>query len=101
MAGIYLWVTTSLIPQVISCVCQTFPGQRLRQSGCLQQWFCGEAVDKVWIITVCKINHHFTSEVAAVVLCAHELRQIGDEIYWRYKMLEILIRNYNTVTQIK
>ncbi|XP_075312725.1 phorbol-12-myristate-13-acetate-induced protein 1 isoform X2 [Odontesthes bonariensis] len=40
-------------------------------------------------------------EVAAVVLCAHELRQIGDEIYWRYKMLEILIRNYNTVTQIK
>ncbi|XP_072227921.1 phorbol-12-myristate-13-acetate-induced protein 1 [Leuresthes tenuis] len=40
-------------------------------------------------------------EVDAVVFCARELRQIGDELYWRYKMLEILIRNYKTVTQIK
>ncbi|XP_050928767.1 phorbol-12-myristate-13-acetate-induced protein 1 [Lates calcarifer] len=43
-----------------------------------------------------------TNEIAAVVdLCALELRQIGDGLYWRYKLLEILIKNYKTVTKIK
>ncbi|XP_067340924.1 phorbol-12-myristate-13-acetate-induced protein 1 [Channa argus] len=42
------------------------------------------------------------SELAAIVdLCAHELRQVGDEFYWRYKLLEILLKNYKTATEIK
>ncbi len=42
------------------------------------------------------------SDLAATVdHCAHELRQIGDRLYWRYKLLEILIKNYKTVTNIK
>lgn len=38
---------------------------------------------------------------AAVVDVAHELRQLGDTLYWRYKLLEILAKNYKTVTKIK
>lgn len=38
---------------------------------------------------------------AAVALCAQELRQVGDELYWRYKLLEILMKNYKTVTKIR
>ncbi|XP_070845570.1 phorbol-12-myristate-13-acetate-induced protein 1 [Chaetodon trifascialis] len=38
---------------------------------------------------------------ATVDHCAHELRQIGDRLYWRYKLLQILIQNYKTVTKIK
>lgn len=37
---------------------------------------------------------------ASVVQCAHELRKVGDILYWKYKLLEILIY-YNNVTQIK
>lgn len=33
--------------------------------------------------------------------CAYELRQVGDGLHWRYKLLEILIKNYKTVTKIK
>lgn len=32
---------------------------------------------------------------------ARELRQFGDDLYWRYKLLEILVKNYKTVTIIK
>lgn len=32
---------------------------------------------------------------------AQELRQIGDALYWRYKLLEILIRNYKATQKIK
>lgn len=32
---------------------------------------------------------------------ARELRQIGDVLYWRYKLLEILIRNYKATHKIK
>lgn len=38
---------------------------------------------------------------AAIELCARELRQAGDELYWRYKLLEILIKNYKTVSKIR
>lgn len=38
---------------------------------------------------------------ATVELCARELRQVGDKLYWRYKLLEILLKNYETVTKIK
>lgn len=38
---------------------------------------------------------------ATVDYCAHELRQVGDSLYWRYKLLDILIKNYKTVTKIK
>ncbi|XP_059214623.1 phorbol-12-myristate-13-acetate-induced protein 1 [Centropristis striata] len=38
---------------------------------------------------------------ATVEFCALELRQVGDGLFWRYKLLEILIRNYKTVTKIK
>lgn len=38
---------------------------------------------------------------AAVALCALELRQRGDELYWRYKLLEILVKNYKTVAKVK
>lgn len=38
---------------------------------------------------------------AAVVNCGKELRQVGDELYWRYRLLEILIRNYKNVTKVK
>ncbi|XP_040929197.1 phorbol-12-myristate-13-acetate-induced protein 1 [Betta splendens] len=34
---------------------------------------------------------------AAIDLCARELREIGDGVYWKYKLLEILIKNYKTV----
>ncbi|XP_037609345.1 phorbol-12-myristate-13-acetate-induced protein 1 [Sebastes umbrosus] len=38
---------------------------------------------------------------ATIDHCAHELRRVGDELNWRYKLLEILIKNYKTVTKIK
>ncbi|XP_074474973.1 phorbol-12-myristate-13-acetate-induced protein 1 [Sebastes fasciatus] len=38
---------------------------------------------------------------ATIDHCAHELRQVGDGLNWRYKLLEILIKNYKTVTKIK
>lgn len=41
-----------------------------------------------------------SSDLAATVV-AHELRQIGDTLYWRYKLLEILIKNYETVSKIR
>lgn len=34
-------------------------------------------------------------------LCARELRQVGDKLYWRYKLLEMLLKNYEAVNQIK
>ncbi|XP_037548366.1 phorbol-12-myristate-13-acetate-induced protein 1 [Nematolebias whitei] len=37
---------------------------------------------------------------AAVELCARELRQAGDQLYWSYKLLEILVNNYKTVYKI-
>ncbi|XP_071322434.1 phorbol-12-myristate-13-acetate-induced protein 1 [Trachinotus anak] len=38
---------------------------------------------------------------AVVDHCAQELRQVGDKLYWRYKLLEILIKNYKAVSTIK
>ncbi|CAN9504533.1 unnamed protein product [Ophioblennius macclurei] len=38
---------------------------------------------------------------ATVDFCAHELRKIGDELFWKYKLLEILIKNYKTVAKIR
>lgn len=38
---------------------------------------------------------------AAVELCARELRKAGDELYWKYKLLEILIKHYKTVANVK
>ncbi|KAI4792054.1 hypothetical protein KUCAC02_033637 [Chaenocephalus aceratus] len=37
---------------------------------------------------------------ATIDTCAYELRQVGDSFYWRYKLLEILLRNYHNVTKI-
>ncbi|KAI4799333.1 hypothetical protein KUCAC02_017003 [Chaenocephalus aceratus] len=47
--------------------------------------------------------HHLTSaDLAATIdTCAYELRQVGDGFYWRYKLLEILLKNYHNVTKIK
>lgn len=41
------------------------------------------------------------SDLDLVDICAHELREVGDKLYWRFKLLEILIKNYKTVTKIK
>uniref|UniRef100_A0A3B5RFA9 Phorbol-12-myristate-13-acetate-induced protein 1 n=1 Tax=Xiphophorus maculatus TaxID=8083 RepID=A0A3B5RFA9_XIPMA len=38
---------------------------------------------------------------AAAELCARELRQVGDKLYWRYKLLEMLLKNYETLNKIK
>ncbi|KAJ4933494.1 hypothetical protein JOQ06_030322 [Pogonophryne albipinna] len=38
---------------------------------------------------------------ATIDTCAYELRQVGDGFYWRYKLLEILLKNYHNVTKIK
>ncbi|XP_037835302.1 phorbol-12-myristate-13-acetate-induced protein 1 [Kryptolebias marmoratus] len=37
---------------------------------------------------------------AVVELCARELRLVGDQLYWRYKLLEILVNNYKTVYKV-
>lgn len=34
-----------------------------------------------------------------VDLCALMLRQTGDELYWRYKLLELLIKHYQSMNQ--
>lgn len=41
------------------------------------------------------------SDLADAVDLARELRQLGDTLYWTYKLLEILIQNYKTVTKFK
>ncbi|KAL3041242.1 hypothetical protein OYC64_019443 [Pagothenia borchgrevinki] len=38
---------------------------------------------------------------ATIDTCAYELRRVGDGFYWRYKLLEILLKNYHNVTKIK
>ncbi|KAL6096720.1 uncharacterized protein ACO6RY_05980 [Pungitius sinensis] len=40
-------------------------------------------------------------DVAMIDECAHELRHVGDALYWRYRLLEILIRNYGAMNAIK
>ena len=50
-------------------------------------------------------NHSFisvlSSDHTAIVLCAHELRKVGDILDWRYKLLEILTKNYQNVMKFK
>lgn len=43
----------------------------------------------------------FFEELQIAVEVAHELRQLGDALYWRYKLLELLIRNYRAAHRIK
>lgn len=57
-------------------------------------------------LNLCHMNGSFSTPPpsdlsAAVVDVARELRQLGDTLYWRYKLLEILTKNYKTVTKIK
>ncbi|KAI4809765.1 hypothetical protein KUCAC02_018630 [Chaenocephalus aceratus] len=54
------------------------------------------------------LSHFLSGENQANVIrmylaatIAYELRQVGDGFYWRYKLLEILLRNYHNVTKIK
>ncbi|CAL9682143.1 unnamed protein product [Knipowitschia caucasica] len=39
-------------------------------------------------------------DLPTVVQCALELRETGDILYWKYKLLELLLF-YSSVTQIK
>lgn len=52
---------------------------------------------KAWLFMLCCI---FTEYKDVVELCARELGQFGDQLYWKYKLLEILINNYKTVYKI-
>lgn len=40
-------------------------------------------------------------EDTAVLECARQLRKMGDLLDWKYKLLDILIRNYNQAAKIK
>lgn len=53
----------------------------------------------VYLVMDAHLSCFLSSDLAATV--AHELRQIGDTLYWRYKLLEILIKNYKTVSKIR
>ncbi|CAF97185.1 unnamed protein product [Tetraodon nigroviridis] len=40
-------------------------------------------------------------EIPAVAEVARELCRLGDALYWRYKLVEILTKNYTTVAKVK
>ncbi|XP_041915815.1 phorbol-12-myristate-13-acetate-induced protein 1 [Alosa pseudoharengus] len=42
-----------------------------------------------------------SKEETAIIECAHQLRKIGDLLDWKYKLLDILIRNYQQAAKIK
>uniref|UniRef100_A0AAY4EB80 Uncharacterized protein n=1 Tax=Denticeps clupeoides TaxID=299321 RepID=A0AAY4EB80_9TELE len=44
-------------------------------------------------------NHH--RQQPGVLECAVQLREIGDFINWRYKVLDLLLRTYSKSTEIK
>lgn len=43
----------------------------------------------------------FFTEIPATVEVARELCRLGDALYWRYKLVEILTKNYTTVAKVK
>lgn len=47
------------------------------------------------------VNLLFSEHTATVKHCAHELRKVGDALDWRYKLLEILTKNYKNVIKVK
>lgn len=58
-------------------------------------------------MSVCLVNVRvfylfiFAKEPPIAVEVAHGLRELGDALYWRYKLLELLIRNYKAAHRIK
>lgn len=40
-------------------------------------------------------------EIPATAEVARELRRLGDALYWRYKLVEILTKNYTAVAKVK
>ncbi|XP_042565329.1 phorbol-12-myristate-13-acetate-induced protein 1 [Clupea harengus] len=40
-------------------------------------------------------------EETAVLECARQLRKMGDLLDWKYKLLDILLRNYNQAAKFK
>lgn len=43
----------------------------------------------------------FSTEIPATAEVARELCRLGDALYWRYKLVEILTKNYTTVAKVK
>lgn len=43
----------------------------------------------------------FSTEIPATADVARELCRLGDALYWRYKLVEILTKNYTTVAKVK
>lgn len=54
-----------------------------------------------WSYLYLSVSISAPDTTATVHHCARELRQIGDGLYWRYKLLEMLLKNYKTVANIK
>lgn len=46
-------------------------------------------------------RHLFSTEIPATTEVARELCRLGDALYWRYKLVEILTKNYTTVAKVK
>ncbi|TWW66436.1 hypothetical protein D4764_20G0004680 [Takifugu flavidus] len=40
-------------------------------------------------------------EIPATAEVARELRRLGDALYWRYKLVELLTKNYTAVAEGK
>lgn len=40
-------------------------------------------------------------EIPATAEVARELRRLGDALYWRYKLVELLTKNYTAVAKVK
>lgn len=43
----------------------------------------------------------FSPEISATAEVARELCRLGDALYWRYKLVAILTKNYTTVAKVK
>lgn len=56
-----------------------------------------------WIVILSHLTSFFLSSefASAVDLCARELRLVGDKLYWKHRLFELLIKNYKAVTKIK